>query len=58
MQNHATRRVPAAHRNRRVLAAGLAVALGAAIVGAAPAAAEGSNWWYDYYSVADAHAAG
>lgn len=58
MQNHATRRVQAAHRNRRVLAAGLAVALGAAIVGAAPAAAEGSNWWYDYYSVADAHAAG
>ncbi|MFK3671177.1 S8 family peptidase [Leifsonia aquatica] len=45
-------------RNRRGIAVGLTLALGAAIVSAAPASAEGSNWWYDYYSVADAHAAG
>ncbi|MFJ8893733.1 S8 family peptidase [Leifsonia sp. NPDC102414] len=37
----------------------LAAALSAAIVAIPTAAqADGSNWWYDYYSVADAHAAG
>lgn len=34
------------------------MALGAAIVSAAPASAEGSNWWYDYYSVGEVHASG
>lgn len=46
------------HRSRRALAAGLTLALGAAIVSAAPASAEGSNWWYDYYSVGEVHADG